>query len=208
MKKFVMTLMVALITCMASVVFAAANPFNDVPADHWAYDAVTNLVSNGIISPSADGTFMGNRNTTRYEAAVMVANIYTKKTHKSLSTSANPFSDVPNGHWAAKAVTTLATNGLEEGNGDGTFLGNRNITRYEIATLIAKLLTATEVNINYMKTNPFSDVPRGHKDYDGVMIMAGTGIISGYGDGTFMGNRNINRYEMAIILDKVYKKLF
>ena len=206
MKIFI-TLITALITCMASVAFAAANPFNDVPAGHWAYNAVVNLASNGIISPSADGTFMGDRNTTRYEAAVMVANIYTKKTHKSLSTGANPFSDVPASHWAAKSVITLATNGLEEGNGDGTFRGNRNITRYEIATLIAKLLTATNANINYMKTNPFSDVPKGHKDYDGVMIMAGSDIISGYGDGTFMGNRNITRYEMAIILDKVYRKV-
>ena len=58
--------------------------------------------------------------------------------------AANPFSDVPAGHWAYQAVTTLAEDGIVEGYGDGTYLGNRQITRYEMAQMIAKALARTD----------------------------------------------------------------
>lgn len=58
----------------------------------------------------------------------------------SVTFAANPFSDVPAGHWAYKSVTKLALEGVIEGYGDGTFLGNRNITRYEMAQMIAKAM--------------------------------------------------------------------
>ena len=58
--------------------------------------------------------------------------------------AANPFSDVPAGHWAYKAVANLATEGIIEGYGDGTYRGDRLITRYEMAQMIAKALAKTD----------------------------------------------------------------
>ena len=52
----------------------------------------------------------------------------------------NPFIDVPRDHWAYDAVIQLAVDGVIEGYGDGTFHGARNITRYEMAQMIAKAL--------------------------------------------------------------------
>ena len=145
-RKFVITMLTALIVCISSVTFAAANPFADVPTNHWAYYDVTELAANGIIDGYGDITFLGNRNATRYDVAVMVANIYSKKTHSSIRMSANPFADVPAGHWAAPSVTTLAAAGIEEGYGDGTFLGNRNITRGELRTMLNNLFRVTGVD--------------------------------------------------------------
>ncbi len=54
--------------------------------------------------------------------------------------SDSPFSDVPEGHWAYNAVVTLTRDGVIEGYGDGTFRGNRNITRYEMAQMVARAL--------------------------------------------------------------------
>ena len=54
--------------------------------------------------------------------------------------AANPFSDVPAGHWVYKAVANLATEGIIEGYGDGTYRGDRLITRYEMAQMIAKAM--------------------------------------------------------------------
>ena len=68
-----MGLTTALVVGAASTTFAAANPFSDVPAGHWAYDAVTQLAADGVIEGYGDGTFLGNRNITRYEMAQMVA---------------------------------------------------------------------------------------------------------------------------------------
>lgn len=57
---------------MSATSFAAANPFSDVPRDHWAYDAVADLASHGIINGYGDETFKGDRAITRYEMAQMV----------------------------------------------------------------------------------------------------------------------------------------
>ena len=58
--------------------FAAANPFSDVPADHWAYDAVAQLAADGIIEGYGDSTYRGDRQITRYEMAQMVARAMAK----------------------------------------------------------------------------------------------------------------------------------
>jgi len=46
-KTMVAALAAALTVGAASTTFAAANPFSDVPRDHWAYDAVTQLAADG-----------------------------------------------------------------------------------------------------------------------------------------------------------------
>lgn len=56
----------------------AANPFSDVPAGHWAYDAVTELADAGIIDGYPNGTFGGNKLMTRYEMAQIVAKAMAK----------------------------------------------------------------------------------------------------------------------------------
>jgi FtsZ-binding cell division protein ZapB len=50
---------------------AQANPFADVPPNHWAYDAVRQLAADGYIQGYPDGQFKGQRPMTRYEAAVL-----------------------------------------------------------------------------------------------------------------------------------------
>lgn len=54
--------------------------------------------------------------------------------------AANPFSDVPMHHWAYDAVEQLAAHGVVEGYPDGTFKGNKPITRYEMAMMIARAM--------------------------------------------------------------------
>ncbi len=79
MKKSLAALLTgALVVGTASVTFAAANPFSDVPAGHWAYDAVAQLARDGVINGYGDGTFRGDRNITRYEMAQMIAKAMAK----------------------------------------------------------------------------------------------------------------------------------
>ena len=51
----------------------AANPFADVTPQDWAYQAVSQLASQGIVNGYPDGTFKGQHNITRFEMAQMVA---------------------------------------------------------------------------------------------------------------------------------------
>ena len=77
-KKILSALTTALVVGATSTTFAAANPFSDVPAGHWAYDAVTQLAADGIVEGYGDGTYLGNRNITRYEMAQMIAKAMAK----------------------------------------------------------------------------------------------------------------------------------
>ena len=72
-KTLISALTTALVIGAASTTFAAANPFSDVPADHWAYDAVSQLAKDGVIEGYGDSTFQGQNSITRYEMAQMVA---------------------------------------------------------------------------------------------------------------------------------------
>ena len=54
--------------------------------------------------------------------------------------AANPFSDVPAGHWAYDSISKLAAAGVIEGYGDATFGGDKLMTRYEMAQIVAKAM--------------------------------------------------------------------
>ena len=56
----------------------AANPFSDVPAGHWAYDAVNKLAAAGVVDGYPDGTYGGDKLMTRYEMAQIVAKAMAK----------------------------------------------------------------------------------------------------------------------------------
>ncbi|MDD7057082.1 MAG: S-layer homology domain-containing protein [Selenomonadaceae bacterium] len=77
-KTLVSALTAALVVGAASTTFAAANPFSDVPAGHWAYDAVAQLAQDGVVEGYGDTTFQGDKNITRYEMAQMVARAMAK----------------------------------------------------------------------------------------------------------------------------------
>ena len=61
--------------------------------------------------------------------------------------AANPFSDVSTDHWAYQAVADLSAQGVVEGYPNGTFQGEKHITRYEVAQIVARLL-AQESQLN------------------------------------------------------------
>lgn len=73
MKKFAAVVAVAVLFAFAAPVFAATNPFMDVPMNHWAYDAIGQLAAHGILSGYPDGTYKGKQPTTRYEMASALA---------------------------------------------------------------------------------------------------------------------------------------
>ena len=77
MKKILALAAAAALT--AGVSAYAANPFSDVTADDWAYQAVSDLSAQGVVEGYPDGTFKGERNMTRYELAQIVARLMAKE---------------------------------------------------------------------------------------------------------------------------------
>ena len=71
MKKIAILMVMVFVMSLA----AYAGPFSDVPFGHWAYDAVSKLVSKGIVKGYPDNTFKGGKNVTRYEIAMIVGRL-------------------------------------------------------------------------------------------------------------------------------------
>lgn len=71
--------------------------------------------------------------------------------------AANPFSDVPAGHWAYASVAKLAAAGVVDGYPDGTFKGNNLMTRYEMAQIVAKALAKGAIGSDDKLVGEFAD---------------------------------------------------
>jgi len=72
---FVLCALVLLAIALGPAFAAAAQPFSDVPRDHWAYNAIERLSQLGVVEGYPDGTYKGKRTMTRYEFAVAIARI-------------------------------------------------------------------------------------------------------------------------------------
>jgi len=72
--KHIAVVLAALLS-LTLVAPAMAQPFADVPTDHWAYDAIAELAAKGLIEGYPDGAFRGDRAMTRYEMAMVVARV-------------------------------------------------------------------------------------------------------------------------------------
>ena len=59
--------------------------------------------------------------------------------------ASNPFTDVPSAHWAYDALSLLAARGLLSGYPDGAFKGASSVTRYEMASAVARVLAEIDV---------------------------------------------------------------
>ena len=145
-----------------------------------------------------DGTFHPNGSTTRAEAAKM---LYGLLLPVEITPSAN-FSDVPDDAWYAEPVNTLATIGVFNGYGDGTFLPQNEMTRAEFVTMLAKLFYVKQA-----ETQTFTDVSKDNWAYHYIEYAVAQKWINGYGDGTFLPNGKITRAEAVTILNRVTGRL-
>ena len=80
------------------------------------------------------------------------------------------FSDVPAGHWAYNSVAKLAAEGVIEGYGDSTYRGDRNITRYEMAQMIAKAMAKNPTGVTKAELDRLAAEFRDELDALGVRV--------------------------------------
>ncbi len=110
------------------------------------------------------------------------------------------FADVE-GHWAKDAIDNMASRTIINGDGNGNFRPDRNITRAEFAAIVVRALGLAEG----MGENKFRDVSS-QDWYCGYVETAITyGIISGYEDNTFRPNVQITREQAMTIIARAMK---
>ncbi|WP_407569654.1 S-layer homology domain-containing protein [Deinococcus altitudinis] len=113
MKKSLIVLTAALSFGFAAAQTAPATQvptLTDVPAGHWAKDAIDKIVAKGIILGYPDGTFRGTQNLTRYEAAVIIARLLDQIATGTVTTTTGATTTVTGDDLAAlqNAVQELA----------------------------------------------------------------------------------------------------
>jgi N-acetylmuramoyl-L-alanine amidase len=108
------------------------------------------------------------------------------------------FKDVPETHWAYKAIEELAEKGITKGYEDGSFKPLGNVTRAEIAVMLARSSKHYDASVSY--SNPFDDVLAESYYRNEVAFCASRGYLVGYPDGTFKPDKNLTRAEAAVIM--------
>jgi 5'-nucleotidase / UDP-sugar diphosphatase len=110
------------------------------------------------------------------------------------SSAQTGFSDVPADNVHRAAIDELAAMEILLGYPDGTFRPSTNITRAQMASVIARAAGLSDV------TPTFSDVPAGYVHAGAIGALADAGVILGYGDGTFRPGESIRRDHSAVFL--------
>ena len=109
------------------------NSFSDVAKGKWYNRAISTLAKAGIIKGDPAGTYRPGDPITRAEMAAIIARF------GDFKEGGKTFSDI-SGHWAQKYIELAASNGWINGNPDGTFKPNNNITRAETVAMINRVL--------------------------------------------------------------------
>lgn len=109
------------------------NNFSDVAKGQWYNRAISTLANAGIIKGDPAGTYRTGDAITRAEMAAIIARF------GDFKEGGKTFNDI-SGHWAQKYIELAASNGWINGNPDGTFKPNNNITRAETVAMINRVL--------------------------------------------------------------------
>lgn len=173
--------------------------FKDVSGDSWYADYILNLLDKQIITGYPDNTFRPEAHVSRAEFAKMFC--LAKGWVKAGVSKAQPvsFSDVNSDDWFKAFVIAAGEHGAITGYPDGSFKGSANITRAEIAAIIARTngLKAGKSNL--------ADVD-GSWAKDSINGCIGAGIIGGYADGTFKPENPATRAEVSKIIAKMISR--
>jgi hypothetical protein len=108
------------------------------------------------------------------------------------------FTDLKAAGVHAMAVDCIGGRGIANGYADGTFRPGGRVTRGQSASLVASVLVASDVALP-ARAGTFSDVA-GSPHERSIEQLAGVGLVTGFGDGTFRAQRPVTRGQMATLL--------
>ena len=154
--------------------------------DHFAY-----------VIGYPDGKVHPEGNISRAETATIFFRLLKADIRDGNLTADNDFSDVSNGQWHNKAISTMAKLGIVKGRRADRFDPDASITRAEFAAICARFNTKPVEN-----SGSFSDIS-GHWAENEIERAAAFGWISGYPDGTFRPDARITRAEAMTMINRV-----
>jgi hypothetical protein len=176
----------------------SANSYTDIPEAHWGYKAVDFVMTKKLFDTPTATTFGAEDAATR---AVFAIALYRLEGSPSVTKFVD-FTDVAKGSPLSAAVSWCSAAGIVNGNGDGTFAPDNNITREQIAAMIHRY--AKYKNDNSAATGNLSDFTDGAKTsswaVDDLAWAYGNKIINGNGNGTITPQGTATRVQLAQML--------
>jgi hypothetical protein len=174
--------------------------FSDVPSTYWAYDAITSLSSQGIVSGYPDGAFKPDNPITRAEFATMLV----KALGLSTAGTNGKFTDVTPDDWCHGYVNAAASANLVYGIGDSLFAPNALVTREQMAVMIANALGSKAPAVNGTELDAFSDKSDiSSWAVTGMEEAVKAGIVSGMTPTTLAPLDNATRAQAAAMIFKL-----
>lgn len=175
-------------------------PFTDVSVDDWFYDAVKYVYDMGLFNGTSDTLFEPDTPMTRGMFVTVLGRA------SGVDTSAayeNVFTDVDPSEYYAPYVAWASSNGIVEGNGDGTFTPDENITREQMAKIFLDYYRyigevpegAWAIALEYGDIDQISDWA-----VEGVMFCTLQGLLEGKENNMFDPKGNALRSEVATVL--------
>ncbi|HEX2946540.1 MAG TPA: S-layer homology domain-containing protein [Clostridia bacterium] len=182
--------------------------FSDVPADHWAYNAINWMVGNGIVEGTGENQFMPARGVTRDEYAKMMVLTLNLKL---INPPGESFLDIKKGGWQFKYVETAKPymTGFRTAKGD-YFKPSDSAVREDMAVALVKALGFSNETTDPSVLSQFSDeaqISPNLKKY--VAIAVSHGLMEGYESGgkkVFAPNEGLNRASAAVLLYNAFKE--
>lgn len=170
--------------------------FKDVPATHWAYEAIGDLAAQNIVTGTGDSTFDPNAPVTRAQFATLLA-----KALQLTAAGKAKFSDVPASAWYADAVAAASEQGIVGGVSKDKFAPNAAITREQMAVMASNALKyKAGGSIKADSEAKFADVSAiSAWAKAGVNVAVDRGVIAGNG-GKFSPKATATRAEAAKVV--------
>ncbi|MHB8842769.1 MAG: S-layer homology domain-containing protein, partial [Candidatus Aquicultor sp.] len=172
--------------------------FKDVPASMYCSEAAARLIALNAVSGYPDGTFRPEQDVTRAEFAKMLV---VAMGWELENTSNASFPDVDTGDWSFKYIETGKAHGVLHGYKDGFFRPGKNISRGEIAKILAMALDLPKGSSSLTDINS-------HWAKELINSCVTADIVNGYADKTFRPNNPATRCEAAQMIAATldYKK--
>ena len=174
---------------------------NDVPPDHWAVQAVEQVVARGWLQGYPGGGFRGEVPLDRYQLATTLARVLADS-RLPVREAEVRFRDVKPNHWALPGIRRMIGEGLVQGFPDRTYRGQSLLTRYQLAVVLDKLVQRLGV-ASPARLVRSGDLPNNHWAEAAVLRVVGLGLMPLGSDGLFRGSEPVSRYQMALALWRI-----
>lgn len=207
MKKIV-SLLLALALCAGLGVPALAAGFSDVPAGHTFYNAIMDCADKGIVGGYSDGTFRPAGTVTKSNFAVMLSRAFYAN---DIARHNGSYNLATYGPFAGNYLAAYYNGAFEGASFWSDFVMLRldtmstEINRYDMAQLLANVLKGkgvtageAEKDAAAAKIADCASIPSQYRD--AVKTAFAKGLIGGYADGCFHGERTMNRGQAAAVI--------